>query len=164
MAIRTNLKPEDVPQALIDKVVDYLALRAMAEVTRQEVDKVQRAVLAEFAIMGIREHNGSERITDPNRTYLCNNEADLDWYYRVVDARLRLAGLKPDDMDRDYCPALVAEDRQRKAEWAIIDEAAQMLGVLEGKGEFNSALLCAKDGLQKRQEFIDLTVGLVLSL
>ena len=162
--MKTDLTPQDVTTELIDAVAEYLVLRAAAEVTRQEVDKVQREILAAVELTDTREWGSQERITDPGETYRCRDDAAMAQYYQAVDTALRAADLKPNDMEFDYCPALVAEHDQLKAEWTIIDEAAKMLEVFPGKGEFNNALLCAKDGLAQRQKFIDLTVDLVLSL
>jgi len=168
--MRTNLTRNDVTQELIDLVTEYLARRVIAEVTRQEVDAVQRDVLQDIVVMSTaREHpHGrslpSKRITDPDLTYLCRDESAMTTYYQAIDTKLREAGIKPDDMELDYCPALVAECNQVEAEWAILDEAAKMLDIHTGKGELNSGLLCCKNGLETRQEFIDLTVSLVLSL
>jgi len=168
--MRTNLTASDVTQELVDLVTEYLAMRVIAEVTRQEVDKVQREILQDIILMSTPHeypHGRSqapERITDPKRTYRCEDDATTQAYWNAVDARLRAEGIKPESMEADYCPALVAEDVQVKAEWAILDEAAKMLDTFTGKGEMNNALLCQKDGLAKRQEFIDLTVGLVLNL
>lgn len=167
--MKTNLTRNDVTQELIDLVTEYLARRVIAEVTRKEVGVVQRDVLQNLVVMSTaREHpHGrsilAERITDPSLTYLCRDDEAMVKYYQEVDSRLRVANLKPSSMGLDYCPALVAEDNQRKAEWAILEEAAKMLDTHTGTGKLNTALLCF-GGMAKRQEFLDLTVGLVLSL
>lgn len=168
--MKTNLTRNDVTRELIDLVTEYLARRVIAEVTRKEVDAVQREVLQNLVVMSTaREHpHGrsilAERITDPNLTYQCQDDTAMAQYYQEVDSKLRAANLKPSSMEEDYCPALVAERNQVEAEWAILDEAAKMLDACTGKNELNNALLCQKDGLAQRQKFIDLTVGLVVNL
>jgi len=160
--MRTDLAPSDITPELRQAVAVYLDARVFAEVTREAVDEIQRAILTEMVLVdGTERERG--RITDPKRTWMCRDDEVLHRYYAEVDKRLRAAGLKPDEMEADYCPALVAEDKQRKAEWAIFDTASTMLEMELSGQELNSGLLCMKKGLEKRQEFIDLTVGLVLS-
>ena len=168
--MKTKLTPKDVTSELIDNVAEYLVLRAKAETIRQEVDKVHRGIL-ENDIVLMSEERGDpdgnrfrpkERILDPSRSWLGQDE-QMPLYYKLCDEKTRAAELKPDDMPFDHCPALVAEHDQRKAEWALIEEAAKMLGV-EKPEDFNGELLCSSDGLERRQKFIDLVVGLVLSL
>ena len=160
--MRTDLKPQDITPELRQAVAVYLDAVAKARVIREKVDAVQRTILTEMVLIdGTERERG--RITDPKRTWMCRDDEVLHRYYAEVDSRLRAAGLKPDEMETDYCPALVAEDVQRKAEWAIFDTASTMLEMELSGQELNSGLLCMKKGLEKRQEFIDLTVGLVLS-
>jgi hypothetical protein len=165
--VKENPTPQDVTQELIDTVAAYLVLRTKAEVIREQVDTVQRQVLAGITLyndLEIEHGLDRERITKPNRVYLSQDETALGGYYKAIDAKLRELGIKPADMQLDYCPALVAEHEQAKAEWALIDEAAKMLDTYEGPGQFNNALLSTQNGLETRQKFIDLIVGLVLAL
>lgn len=157
--MKTDLTPKDVTPALIDAVASYLVFRTVAKVRREEVDEVQRAVLQEMTLM-----DDSRRIFDPDRTYLCEDTEALQQYWTEVDGRLRAEKIKPEEMQLDHCPALVAEQEQLQAEWHILDESAKMLDIYEDSGSLNNSLLCQKDGLAKRQQFIDLTVKLVLSL
>jgi len=165
--MKENLTPQDVTQELVDSVAAYLTLREKAKVIREQVDTVQRQVLTGVPLyndLEVEHGLDRERITEPDKAYLSQDEAALGEYYRAIDAKLRELGIKPADMQLDYCPALVAEHEQTKAEWALIDEAAKMLDVYEEPGHFNSALLSTQNGLETRQRFIDLTVGLVLAL
>jgi len=125
-------------------------------------------VLGEFVLMDTltARHTGEEpqRITEPDQTYHCEDDARMEVYYNMVDARLRLRKIKPADMDRDHCPALVAEYEQTKAEWALLDAAAEMLEVeLEDGESFNNRLLC-RAGLDGRQEMLDLLCKIVVNL
>lgn len=165
--MKENLTPEDVTQELIDAVAAYLVLRAKAEVVREQVDTVQRQVLTDVLLCNDLEVEFGlvrERVTEPDKVYLSQDESALNSYYGAIDTKLRELGIKPADMQLDYCPALVAEYEQTKAEWVLVDEAAKVLGTYEEPGQFNAALLSAKNGLETRQKFIDLTVGLVLAL
>lgn len=157
--MKTDLTPKDVTPELIDAVGKYIVCRAIAEVVRKDVDGVQRAVLQKMTLM-----DDSRRIFNPDRVYLCEDQKVLHRYWTKVDKKLRAANFKPDDMEFDHCPALVAEQAQLQAGWAILDEAAKMLDIYEDSGSLNDTLLCQKDGLAMRRQFIDLTVGLVVSL
>jgi hypothetical protein len=55
------------------------------------------------------------------------------------------------------------EDQQRDAELAIFDAAATMMQLDMDGRDLNNGLLCQKDGLSKRQEFIDLMVKAVVN-
>jgi len=164
---KRTLTPQDVTQELIDTVAVYLTLRAKAEAIREQVDVVQRQVLIDVPLyndLAVEHGLDRERITEPDKVYLSQDKDALNEYYRTIDMKLRELRIKPADMQPDYCPALVVEHEQTKAEWALIDEAAKMLGTYEEPGQFNAALLSTQNGLETRQKFIDLTVGLVLAL
>lgn len=88
----------------------------------------------------------------------------MDAYYTEIDKRLKQLNMKPSDMERDFCPALVAEHEQLKAEWHIMDVAATMMELNYNGKELNHKLLCQKNGLEQRQKMIDLMVKLVLSI
>lgn len=164
--MRDKLTREDVTTEVVEAVRAYLEARAVAEPLREAVDQVEREILAELQLTNnfdlSRELNadlGPQVITEPKQVYLCNDEDQLEAYYDEVDARCRAAGLKPDDMERDFCPALVAKRRVTEAEWVLIEEAGKMLEMDEPE-DLNNRLLCA--GLEDRQKFIDLTVRLVV--
>lgn len=156
--MKTSLSRKDITQELVDAVAGYVYAQAKATVTREAVDEAAREILAADPLPHRR---GGDPITDPKLTYLATDEAS-ERYFDLMDAKLRELGLKPDDMPRDYCPALVAEADQHNAEVAVITEAARMLEIDEPLA-MNNDLLCQKDGLAKRQKFIDLTVRLVVS-
>ena len=165
--MKENLTPQDVTRELIAAVTAYLTSRTKAEAIREQVDAVQRQVLTDIPLyndLAVEHGADRERITEPDRVYLSQDEIALNEYYVAIDAKLRESGIKPAGMQLDYCPALVAEHERTKAEWALIDEAAKMLGTYEGPGQFNNALLSTQNGLETRQKFIDLTVGLVSAL
>jgi len=165
-----RLTQKDVTPGVKSAVNAYLMARAFAETRRDQVDKIEREILAEapltngfYETEGRRNHKeAGELITDPKDTWLCTNEAQLEEYYLECDNRARKAGLKPDDMPTTHCPALVAERIQTETEWLICDNATTMLGLeFDGK-ELNHRLLCM--GIEKYQEFIDLIVKLVVNL
>jgi len=163
--MKINLIPEDVTAELRAAAAVYVARKKEAEMIREKVDVVQRQVLNSVVLyndLEVEHGLDKERLVEPDKAYLSQDEGALEYYYEAIDMNLREAGIKPADMPLDHCPALVAEFERTQAEWNLLDEAAKMLDVYEGPGQLNNGLLCA--GLDKRQQFIDLTVGLVMSL
>ena len=156
-----NLTKHDVTPELRKLVHELLAAMAAAQVTREAVDDVKRQVL--LNVVYIMDEKGN-RITNPDRDWTCEDEAGLHRFWATVDERLRADGIKPPTMEADYCPALVAEQVQRELEWDLLDEAARMLDIFESPRSFNNALLCCPKGLERRQEAIDLNIGLVLAI
>lgn len=106
--------------------------QAYAQTMREAVDKIQRDVLKEIPLYDDldAEHSGSERkrITDPKRTWLSKDDAAFGRYVAECSKRERAAGIKPATMPDDYCPALVAEDLQMKAERALLDSGGALFG------------------------------------
>lgn len=160
-----SLTQADVTPAVKEAVKAYLMARARAEVIRAEVDKIERAILAECPLTnGLEQEYGepARKITEPKYVYLCTDEVLLADYYAECNHRERKAGLKPAEMPDSHCPALCAEELATQAEWAIETAAAVMLGLpFDGK-ELNGRLLCM--GLDVRHRFIDLIVKLVVNL
>lgn len=160
-----TLTRADVTPAVKAAVKAYLMARARAEVIRAEVDKIERAILAECPLTnGLEQEHGEppRKITDPKHVYLCTDEALTSDYYAECNHRERKAGLKPADMPDTHCPALCAEHLVTQAEWAIETAAAVMLGLPFDGRELNGRLLSL--GLEARHKFIDLVVGLVVNL
>ena len=132
----------------------------------EKVNQVYSEVLEIHPIfedfMSERRNGASRRILDVDKMYLSTDEATCKEIYADANFTLREKGIKPADMDDDYCPALVAESIQREAERLIVDSAAEMLGLdFDGK-ELHHRLLCL--GLDKYKQFLDLSVALVVNL
>ena len=164
--MKKHLTRKDVTPELIQAGYAYIAAKAAAQTVTEAVRPIQRKVLADFEFyndLSVEHGAARERITDPDALYLSEDEDGLLFYYTTVDIALRQAGLKPQDMPIEHCPILVAEHKQTQAEWRLIAEAARMLGD-DNPDEFNNRLLCQKDGLEKRREFIELTAKLVVNL
>jgi len=165
-----KLTEKDVTQEVKSAVNAYLLARAHAEIMRNAVDKIQREILKEVPLTnGFYETEGrrnrkeaGELITDPDDTWLCTNDAQVEDYYLECDKREREVGIKPDDMPTTHCPALVAEEIQRKTERLIISNAAEMLHLEFDGEELHHRLIY--HGLDKYHEFIDLVEKLVINL
>lgn len=103
--------------------------QAVAETMKEAVEKIQRQILREVELYDdLAAGRERQRITDPKLTYLSTDEAACQRYFAECNKRTRAAGLKPDDMPDEYCPALVAEDIQRKAERALLDSGGALFG------------------------------------
>ena len=160
------LTQESITQDVKSSVAAYLMARTFAEVTRERVEKIQRAVLEECPLRVDPEWidrkiwTSDAEITDPKDTYLAVREDFLD-YLQECNKRERAENIKPANMLDEHCPALVAENVQTKAEHLIVDSAAEMLGLDMDGQEFLSRLLCK--GLDEYERFIDLVVKLVVN-
>ena len=165
--MKQHLTREDVTQEVIDSAHAYIAALAWVQTVAEIVKPIQAKVFTGFVFYNDLhvELAGAERerITDPDRLYLSQDEPNITAYYTAIDKALRENGIKPADMPEEHCPFLVAEDKQVKAEWALIEAAARMLGV-DKPETFNHRLLCQARGLEKRREFIELTAKLVVNL
>jgi hypothetical protein len=166
--MKQKLTRQDVTPEVIEAGYAYIATLAATQTTAEIVKPIYAQVLAGFEFYNDleTEHERSRprrRITDPKDLYLSTDEKSVDAYYAAVDKALRENGIKPADMPEEHCPLLVAEREQTKAEWALIEAAAAMLGD-DNPETFNNRLLCQSNGLEKRREFIELTAKLGVNL
>jgi hypothetical protein len=153
------MTPDSVFEACHIPVNAYFMARTYAELMRERVDEVQRAVLAECPLnMEPQwiERRGDEKITEPSLTYLAV-ASDLKDYWAECDKRERKLGIKPADMPDDHCPALVAEHLRVQAEWLLL-ECGWVAIDTDGNRDGWKLLYG-----EKRQHFIDLLCGLVVN-
>lgn len=147
------------PEVIRD-VQNYLVTRTLAQAKRAEVDVIERQLLTEHVLMATLCHHPEDasrgyapyRITDPKKTYLCEDRAACKEYHDACNRRERAAGIKPADMPDEYCPALVAESLQTQAENVLIQHAGRAAG-LEA---------CMLHG-DKRDQYLDLVCRLVVN-
>lgn len=131
----------------------YLLARAYAELTRERVNTIYREILTQCPVYADRT---GDQIFSPDKLYLCSDDALVRDARDEANKRERASGIKPADMPDDYCPALVAESLLSDVESCLIDASGAAFGIT------NKKVLCARDGLAKRQKWIDLVVGLVV--
>jgi hypothetical protein len=136
-------------QELRPLAVEYCAKKGIAEVLREQVDAIAKRVLADECPL-YRDLEDGERVIEPKDYWLCEDEAALKAYYAAMDRELRAAGLKPDEMELDYCPALVAQNNAMEARRQIIRVMAPLVGI-----ERN--LLWG----DKEDQFFELVMGLI---
>ena len=160
----TDLTPDMITDDLKASVRAWLLAKAHSDLMTQEVSQIaHRVLITDIELYNDQDvkHERAERkrITDKNDTWLTLDETEFKRYIKVMDNETRKAGLKPDDMPLEHCPALVAEHQLIECNWLVLDCAQKMLGI---KGDFKNDLLCL--GLEKYHGFIDLCVGLVVNL
>jgi len=138
----------------------YLLARTFYEVTKEKVDAVYAEIMEEIPVYSDAKHRVQrggkvERIYDHEKLYLTDDDEACRRIWDEADKRLRAAGIKPDNMETDHCPALVARSELSKIQGALIDEA--------GKGMEITVDRLLSAGLDIYNKFIDLVVGATLA-
>lgn len=140
-----------------DLALSVASITAYAKVMRERVNEIQREVLEEipmFTDCKVCREKGEPvtRIYEGDRLYRSGDDAGYARYLLESDKREREAGLKPSEMPRDHCPALVAEHAQCKAENILMDSAKTVTGI--GSQDV---------WLERRTEYLRMLMGLALS-
>ena len=157
------MNTNDVKQAIDNVTVKmlvtaYLITRAKAEVIRERVDEIQNEIISDIMPISTWKGDNGRVITTGKDLYLCDDEALCTEIYAKFHEAEVADGIKPADMNKEYCPALVAECEQNNLERELINAAGEPLGIT------NHKLLCHHPGVETRQKFIDLVVKAVFSL
>ena len=98
-------------------------------------------------------------ITSPDQSYMMDDK-DAAWYFEKCAQEAAAAGFK---VKPGYCPLLIAEDLQRKAEHVLVDAMSDYLAATNGGKKVTvNGLLCL--GLAKYRDFIRLTLSLLAPL
>lgn len=152
--------PPAITPELKSAVTTYLLALAYERTIRPTVERYQREILAEMAIPVAAKwvEMKAERagiIVDPAHVYLAE-DADADRYFDALEMAKVNAGFT--DLPNGHCPLLVAETQTRLAGRVVIDASAYLFGESFSWHD----MLCT--GLDKYQQYIDLTVSLVVSL
>jgi hypothetical protein len=146
--------PKAIAAALSEPVDAYLKARAFAEVEKERVEKIQKQVLAEGTFYGHHKKRSGEgehfRVTDPKDSWLMD-DADAARYFEILNQIHLAAGFEK--AKDGYCPALVAEHEQTKAERALIDASSQFFPTVT-----NETMV-----YKLREQWIDTVVKLVLA-
>ncbi len=143
----TTRNTNTIADAIKPHVDTYLLCRVYAETVAEEFDGIHRRILG----------NMGHAHTDPKHTYRMT-EPELQRYYAACDQAAKDAGYI---IPKGHCPALIADHERTKAEWALIEAAEEFM-----PGVTNNKLLCGTgkaDGLETRQKYIELLVGLVVT-
>jgi hypothetical protein len=157
-----------VATELMPAVNTYLLAKAFAQLEREKVDKIQRAILnaasyytsPEFLV----DKEKISRITEPKDSWLMSTE-DYRIYAAGVRRELEKEGYQinqPEDATEywDYfCPALCAESLETDAAHAVVDMAGERLA--PDIKDFRTSLLC--QSLDSYHKFLDLAVKLTIN-
>jgi hypothetical protein len=153
---------DEMSRELRPHVDTLLLATALAQLERERVDKIQRRVLAEEVYLMDERHwkrgREDQRITDPGKSWLMC-DVDSAQYHAELNAIHLANGFE--DAAQGFCPALVAEHDQVKAEWALIEAALKWFPQCD-----NGTLLCGTNtegGLETRRKYLDLLIGLVVN-
>lgn len=142
-------KVREMVAALADPVAELLVRMAHAQLERESANKRHATILN----AGDYLDDEGNRITDPSKSWHIHDEEQAKAYYALCDQANIEAGY---DLEPGFCPALIAEHEQIKAEWALLEAAEKFF-----PGVDNDKLLCA--GLEKRKDYIDLLIKLVVN-
>jgi len=133
--------------ALKPRVKELLLRRVEAARLRQIRDSIGRDILAGMEIYDMYE---GKRITEDHYAWTACDE-DAKRYYSAMDKALRAAGIKPEDMEPEYCPVLIAESAVTDAEMGLFMASCAIMGLKPG----------AVYG-KRREEMMSLVTELVL--
>jgi hypothetical protein len=159
----TKTKTMNIPKSIpltpeLDSAVTaFLLAKAHAEAVRERVDRIKTEILEDIPLYVADDKIHSEpgaRITHPRYDWQAD-EGPFNNYLCEVDERLKADGIKPSTMERNRCPALVAENILCKAEGLLCEIAGKPFGLTK------DMLLCS--GIEAIRQFTDLVCSYVLS-
>lgn len=104
----------------------YCAAKGRAEVIGEQVEAIARRLLAEEC--PLKDDEGVQ-ILEPKYYWLCEDDDALKAYYAAQNRELRAAGIKPADMDDEFCPALVANTEAIKLRHQLVNAMAPLVGI-----------------------------------
>jgi hypothetical protein len=146
-SLRRAVKP------LTRHVNNMLMAQVLAEAKREQVDKLERQVLAENNYEYDTERWGkldvSGKVTEPKDTYLMKEEHFADYHAKMQAIHLDNGFERAKD---GYCPALCAESLLTDAETNLMDAAQEYTGI-------DPSNIWS---LEKRAEYLRILTGLVV--
>ena len=113
--------------------------QAFVECERERVSTYIRPIFDRYNFQATLGGNG-ERITDPEKLYLCEDEELTTAYYAECDRAHRKHGFKGPE---GHCQVLTAEDMHRRAAAALIEAGMKLfdLGTADIYGENRTKML-----------------------
>lgn len=139
---------KEIASAIRPAVLKLLAKKTVASYLRKQVDERANAILAQ------KEYRDDEgkRITENQWSWMIADDNESKKFIDLVDQANRAAGW---DGPEGYCPALVAEDEERKAVVELVN-AAEPLTTIQYRGLLNL-------GPKKLKEYVDNLISLYVS-
>jgi len=131
---------------MIDAARRLFKAKAWVETVKPVVENYQHVILEHLQA---KDKYTGEVILDLNRTYKMN-DSDFADYLELCNYARKFVGLHV--RNDDYCPLLVAEELVRVRERELIKSVEPITKLTKDD------ILCAKNGLEKYNEFVDLTL------
>lgn len=150
-------KPPENLRELVRVGEALMVAMSFAQLQREKVDAIVRAILAEREYLVAEEYRDryagkpTERVLEPSRTYLIARGVLEREVYPEITRRQEAAGLFPEKPG--CCPALEAEGLQLAAERVFIEHIGEAMG--KGKDTFRDAYG------ETRKQVLKLGLGLV---
>ncbi len=139
-----------IAKELTGPVNTVLLAMTYARDLREKIDTMHVDVLDYLDVRDAEDH----RITNPKLSYQMA-ESYQATFYPELDKRIREMGYT---VPAGHCPALIAEELQRKAEMVLVQAAEKFFPGMTWEN-----ILCAKNGLERLREYIDLSIKLVVN-
>jgi hypothetical protein len=108
---------------------------AFAQCETERVAAYTKPIFDTYEFYADLKGEDGERLTDPDKLYLSEDDEKCAAYYAELDKAHREHGF---DGPEGHCPALVAQDLQRQAEQALLNALGEFSGV-DGM-DFNQSL------------------------
>lgn len=132
-------------------VADVHAARRNADRLRDELDRnVYRPLLAEAQLRETRNGREGPVITEVERLYLSEDDEGCRKFYNACSDRIEQLGY---DVERGYCPALIAQRRLMEAQKALVSHLQRWFP------EMSWEALCNRMG--SLDEYLSLICGAV---
>ncbi len=144
---------------MVESARNVFVTMALVETVKPIVKGYQMEILAKHQWPIAKEWSDRVKaantrvILNPDETYLMEDE-DFQIYIKEINEARESAGLKVENPD--FCPLLVAEDLQSKAEHLLIDVMEPITHLTIDK------VLCSVNGLDNYRKLIDLTLKLLV--
>jgi hypothetical protein len=155
------MNPQEIAEKLELFVNAYFMAKVFYDAKREQVDEVKREILTTAHYHANPElfdkGRCPERITEPSQDWMLR-EDEWDDYFATIKLELGKRDIRPDDMDPELCPALVAETQKMAAERLLINTAWELCGFEPMRDEPGRSIFG-----EKRQKFIDLVCGMVVN-
>lgn len=146
--------PKDVVKAVKPAVNALLLATVIADMERERVETIQRKLLSEQVYHGTDNHGTKVRVTDPKLSYWMDDVSSAKYFALLNGIHLAEGFEKAAD---GHCPALTTESLKSDAERALIDVAEPFIGIS------NESIWNTKGSLEKRREYLDLLIKLVVN-
>ena len=136
-----------VSRALCPFVDTYLLAKAYAQTQREAMDKIDLELIARLSPM-----DGRKPITNPRHLWRMGDAAYVE-FQAARDDMIKAAGY---NVERGYCPALMAEHVEISAARALVNEAGKFVPGMDA-----DKLICS--GLDNYYKAVDLLCKLVVN-